>query len=216
MVHPRFRVVSGELPVAQALTPVYPTTAGLGQDTLRRLIGRALAAESLGELLPATLTDALGLPDFAAAVRLLHNPPPEVSQRLLQERTHPAWRRMKFDELLAQQLSMRVHYQRRRAAGAPVLRVKGALVNALLQRLPFRLTAAQNRVLAQVRDDLGQAHPRQRQDHCRCAGRAAVRGKRLPGGGDGAHRNPRRAALPQILGVAGAARGEGRVAIRQP
>ena len=162
MVHPRFRVVSGELPVAQALTPVYPTTAGLGQDTLRRLIGRALAAESLAELLPATLTAALGLPDFAVAVRLLHHPPPEVSQRLLQERTHPAWRRMKFDELLAQQLSMRVHYQRRRAAGAPVLRVKGALVNALLRRLPFRLTAAQNRVLAQVRDDLGQPHPMQR------------------------------------------------------
>ncbi|MFN9488214.1 MAG: ATP-dependent DNA helicase RecG [Betaproteobacteria bacterium] len=162
MVHPRFRVVSGELPVAQALTPVYPTTAGLGQDTLRRLIARALADEPLAELLPEALTAALGLPSFAAAVRLLHNPPPEVSQILLQARTHPAWRRMKFDELLAQQLSMRVHYQRRRAAGAPVLRVKGGLVNALLQRLAFRLTAAQNRVLAQVRDDLGQPHPMQR------------------------------------------------------
>ncbi|MBY0266668.1 MAG: ATP-dependent DNA helicase RecG, partial [Burkholderiales bacterium] len=81
---------------------------------------------------------------------------------LLQERTHPAWRRMKFDELLAQQLSMRVHYQRRRAAAAPVLKVKGQLVKALLKMLPFQLTAAQNRVLAQVRDDLGQSHPMQR------------------------------------------------------
>jgi ATP-dependent DNA helicase RecG len=162
MVHPRFRVVAGEMPVAQALTPVYPTTAGMGQDTLRRLITRALADEPLPELLPSALAQALGLPPFADAVRLLHNPPPDVSQRLLQERTHPAWRRMKFDELLAQQLSMRVHYQRRRAAGAPVLRVKGELVNALLQQLPFRLTAAQNRVLAQVREDLGQPHPMQR------------------------------------------------------
>ena len=162
MVHPRFRVVAGEMPVAQSLTPVYPTTAGMGQDTLRRLIARALAGEPLSEQLPATLTEALGLPPFADAVRLLHNPPPDVSQLLLQERTHPAWRRMKFDELLAQQLSMRVHYQRRRAAAAPVLRVKGQLVKALLKALPFQLTAAQNRVLAQVRDDLGQSHPMQR------------------------------------------------------
>jgi ATP-dependent DNA helicase RecG len=162
MVHPRFRVVAGELPVAQALTPVYPATAGLGQDTLRRLIARALADEPLDELLPAALTDALGLPAFAEAVRLLHNPPPDVPQLLLQERTHPAWRRMKFDELLAQQLSMRLHYQRRRAAGAPVLRVQGRLVNALLKSLPYRLTAAQNRVLAQIRDDLSQPHPMQR------------------------------------------------------
>ena len=162
MVHPRFRVVAGEMPVAQSLTPVYPTTAGMGQDTLRRLIARALAGEPLSEQLPATLTEALGLPPFADAVRLLHNPPPDVSQLLLQERTHPAWRRMKFDELLAQQLSMRVHYQRRRAAAAPVLKVKGQLVKALLKMLPFQLTAAQNRVLAQVRDDLGQSHPMQR------------------------------------------------------
>ncbi len=162
MVHPRFRVVAGEMPVAQSLTPVYPTTAGMGQDTLRRLIARALAGEPLGEQLPSALTESLGLPPFADAVRLLHNPPPDVSQLLLQERTHPAWRRMKFDELLAQQLSMRVHYQRRRAAGAPVLRVKGQLVKALLKVLPFQLTAAQNRVLAQVRDDLGQSHPMQR------------------------------------------------------
>ncbi len=162
MVHPRFRVVSGEMPVAQALTPVYPTTAGMGQDTLRRLIARALADDSLTETLPAALLESLGLPAFGAAVNLLHHPSPDIAQATLQGRTHPAWRRMKFDELLAQQLSMRVHYQRRRAAGAPVLRVRGNLVSALLARLPFQLTAAQNKVLAQVRGDLGQAHPMQR------------------------------------------------------
>jgi len=162
MVHPRFRVAAGDMPVAQSLTPVYPTTAGLGQDTLRRLIARALSDESLTELLPAPLLDALGLPAFGAAVKLLHNPPPDIAQASLQGRTHPAWRRMKFDELLAQQLSMRVHYQRRRAAGAPVLRARGNLVSAMLASLPFQLTAAQNKVLAQVRGDLQQAHPMQR------------------------------------------------------
>jgi ATP-dependent DNA helicase RecG len=162
MVHPRFRVVNGEVPVAQSLTPVYPTTAGMGQDTLRRLIARALADESLAETLPLPLLESLGLPAFGAAVKLLHNPPPDIAQSTLQGRTHPAWRRMKFDELLAQQLSMRVHYQRRRAAGAPVLRVRGNRVSALLARLPFQLTAAQNKVLAQVRGDLAQPHPMQR------------------------------------------------------
>jgi ATP-dependent DNA helicase RecG len=162
MVHPRYRAVQADAPVAQVLTPVYPTTAGLGQDSLRRLIARALGSESLAETLPAALPESLGMPSFAAAVRLLHNPPPDIAQAALQGRVHPAWRRMKFDELLAQQLSMRVHYRRRRAAGAPVLKARGKLVNALLQRLPFQLTRAQNTVLAQIREDIGQAHPMQR------------------------------------------------------
>ncbi|MGV3626263.1 MAG: ATP-dependent DNA helicase RecG [Betaproteobacteria bacterium] len=162
MVHPRYRVVVPDAPVAEVLTPIYPTTAGMGQDSLRRLIARALDSESLAETLPASLLESLGLPPFEVAVRLLHNPPPDIAQAALQGRVHPAWRRMKFDELLAQQLSMRVHYRRRRAAGAPVLKARGNLVNALLQRLPFQLTRAQNTVLAQIREDIGQAHPMQR------------------------------------------------------
>jgi len=162
MVHPRYRVAAADAPVAEVLTPIYPTTAGMGQDSLRRLIARALDSESLAETLPSSLLESLGLPPFEAAVRLLHNPPPDIAQAALQGRVHPAWRRMKFDELLAQQLSMRVHYRRRRAAGAPVLKARGKLVNALLQRLPFQLTRAQNTVLAQIREDIGQSHPMQR------------------------------------------------------
>ncbi len=162
MVHPRYRMVSVETPVAEALTPVYPTTAGLGQEALRRLIARALASAPLDDTLPPSVYDALGLPAFGAAVQLLHHPPSEVAQATLQGRTHAAWRRMKFDELLAQQLSMRVHYRQRRAAGAPPLPVRGALVHALLKRLPFQLTQAQNIVLAQIRADLAQSHPMQR------------------------------------------------------
>jgi ATP-dependent DNA helicase RecG len=150
------------MPVAQALTPVYPTTAGLGQDRLRQAIARALVAEPLSEQLPPAVYTALGLPTFAEAVRLLHHPPPNVAVETLQGRTHPAWRRMKFDELLAQQLSMRVHYQRRREATAPALRVRGHLVDALMRALPFQLTAAQNTVLARIREDLTQTHPMQR------------------------------------------------------
>ena len=162
MVHPRYRIVQADTPVAEALTPVYPTTAGMGQDTLRKLIARALAAEKLDDTLPGMLLDRHHLPAFREAVRLLHNPPPDVSQDDLQTRDHPAWRRMKFDELLAQQLSMRVHQQKRRGVGAPALRPKGTLVSRLLKDLPFKLTGAQQRAVAQIREDLSKAHPMQR------------------------------------------------------
>jgi len=162
MVHPRLRVLHGETPVAGALTPVYSTTAGLRQDELRRLITRALADCDLGDTLPPALVSKLGLPAFREAVLLLHNPPPEVPQAALAERRHPAWRRMKLDELLAQQLSMRMHYRRRKAAGAPALRPRGRLAQALLAQLPFKLTAAQNKALAQIREDLAQPYPMQR------------------------------------------------------
>ena len=162
MVHPKYRVLHGETPIARALTPVYPTTAGLRQDDLRRLIARALADSDLQDTLPPALLETLKLPPFREAVTLLHNPPPEIAQETLSGRTHPAWRRMKFDELLAQQLSMRLHYQRRKSAGAPALRPRGRLAQALLTRLPFKLTAAQNRALAEIRGDLAQPYPMQR------------------------------------------------------
>jgi ATP-dependent DNA helicase RecG len=162
MVHPKYRVVHSGTPVAQALTPVYPTTAGLGQDALRRLIDRALADCELSDTLPEGVITANRLPRFREAVRFLHNPPPDAAQPQLQERRHPAWRRIKFDELLAQQLSMRLHYQRRRTAGAPALRPRRQLARALLQKLPFRLTSAQQKALAEIQRDLSRPFPMQR------------------------------------------------------
>ena len=161
MVHPRYRIVQGEVPVSRSLTPIYPTTAGLNQDALRRLIERALAGD-LRDTLPDAVLAGLRLPRFRESVLFLHNPPPNATQRDLVERRHPAWRRIKFDELLAQQLSMRLHYKRRRAAGAPPLKHHGTLTRSLLARLPFRLTRAQRTALAQVQHDLAQPYPMQR------------------------------------------------------
>jgi ATP-dependent DNA helicase RecG len=162
MVHPRYRIIHGEVPVARSLTPIYPTTAGLTQDALRHLIERALAESDLRDTLPDAVLAALRLPRFREAVRFLHNPASDAAQRDLVERRHPAWQRIKFDELLAQQLSMRLHHQRRRAVGALPLKHHGTLTRPLLARLPFRLTRAQRRALAQVQHDLAQAHPMQR------------------------------------------------------
>ena len=162
MVHPRYRVVREDTPVAQSLTPIYPTTAGLTQDALRRLIGHALKTCDLDDTLPEATVAALALPRFREAARLLHNPPPAVPQAELQQRRHPAWRRIKFDELLAQQLSMRLHHRRRRSAGAPALHPADKLTRAFVSRLPFVLTRAQSRALADIRNDLGQPYPMQR------------------------------------------------------
>ena len=164
LVHPEVqRVAEGErAEVEQALTPVYPTTEGMHQLTWRDLTAHALALLEHGglqELLPQAVLDEYRLPALAEAVRLLHRPPPEQSRQLLSEVGHPAQRRLALEELLAHQLSLRLLRQRQRRRGAPPLQGGGELQDALLARLPFTLTGAQQRVLAQLRDDLAQPHP---------------------------------------------------------
>jgi ATP-dependent DNA helicase RecG len=162
MVHPKVKTVREETPVAKSLTPVYPTTAGLTQETLRRSIEKALQECDLGDTLPATTTAALKLPRFREAVTFLHRPPPDVALADLQAREHPAWRRIKFDELLAQQLSMRLHYSKRKAADAKALRPRRTLTRRLVEALPFRLTRAQQRALAEFERDIARPFPMQR------------------------------------------------------
>ena len=167
IVHPQFKVVAPGAPLPDRLTPVYPTTAGLGQETLRGVIARALAADPsrTAESLPEDFVRRRHLWKFGDAVGFLHAPPPRqnaLTQRALDARTHPAWTRLKFDELLAQQLSMTVHRRARAARNAPVLTGTGALTKALLARLPFRLTRAQERVGREIAHDLKRATPMQR------------------------------------------------------
>ncbi|MDD5329056.1 MAG: ATP-dependent DNA helicase RecG [Sulfuricella sp.] len=162
MVHPQYRMVGAEEPVAEALTPVYPTTAGLSQAALRKLVQAALDACDLADTLPDDVLRPLGLPGFAESIAYLHQPPPDAPLELLAERTHPAWRRLKFDELLAQQLSMHQHYRRRRAQSAAAMPARHALTRALLESLPFPLTRAQQRVVKELAGDLARPHPMQR------------------------------------------------------
>jgi ATP-dependent DNA helicase RecG len=162
MVHPKYRVVRADTPVSDTLTPVYPTTAGLSQANLQRMVRDALAAGDLADTLPPELLAELKLPMFRDCVNFLHHPPPAAEQSALQDRSHPAWRRVKFDELLAQQLSMRIHYDRRKTVSAPPLPPRGRLTRVLLQRLPFKLTSGQLKAVAEIRDDLARSHPMQR------------------------------------------------------
>jgi ATP-dependent DNA helicase RecG len=162
MVHPKCRAVGEDTPLKRELTPVYPTTAGLPQATLSKNIHSALKELDLGDTLPQDLLEKLKLPGFADSVQLLHNPPPDIDEAALAERAHPAWLRIKFDELLAQQLSMRVHYRKRHSRNAPQLPARNRLTPQLLESLPFALTGAQQKSLREISHDLAQPHPMQR------------------------------------------------------
>ena len=162
MVHPKYRVVEAGAPLSDTLTPIYPTTAGLSQAQLREMIGRALDTLALEDTLDEALLAKLELREFRQSVLFLHRPPPKVNRASLEERTHPAWERLKFDELLAQQLAMRIAYRERRAKAAPRLPDKHTLTNALVKSLPFALTRAQKRAHAVIAKDLAEPHPMRR------------------------------------------------------
>ena len=162
MIHPSYSVIHEDTPLPDRLTPVYPSGVGLGQPLLRRTIAKALERIELAETVPASLRERYHLPAIDAAIRLIHNPPPDVSQEALSSRSHPAWQRIKFDELLAQQLSLARAHAARRARTAPILQSGGTLVRRFLAQLPFVLTAAQARVVREIEADLAQAHPMQR------------------------------------------------------
>lgn len=162
MVHPVVKVIHVDTPLPQALTPVYPAGEGLSQTVLRKAIDDAMSKIDWCDTLPESLRSSLDLLAFEPTIRLLHNPPPDIDADALLERTHPAWIRVKFDELLAQQLSMKRAQVARRQQGAPALSVEGELSQALITSLPFSLTTAQQRVLQEIRADLQENYPMQR------------------------------------------------------
>ena len=161
MIHPKIRdAETGGL--AESLTPVYPTVNGLNQPTLRRIIQTALNDTPLHDTLPDALLGRLKLPHLAESLRLLHAPPPSLSVQQLSDGALPAWQRLKFDELLAQQLSMRLARQKRISGQAAPLTGNGTLSQPLLNALPFALTCAQEKALAEIRQDMAQTFPMHR------------------------------------------------------
>ncbi|MCY1164772.1 ATP-dependent DNA helicase RecG [compost metagenome] len=179
MVHPSFKLAGGELP--GALTPVYSTVAGLPQAYLRRAVLGGLGRADLSETIPAPFlrkTPSQPLLSLRDALQFLHHPTPDVAISTLEDHSHPAWQRLKAEELLAQQLSQLQARRVRAAMRAPALSgpamrgpaADGAslqgpqctLYEQLLERLPFRLTAAQQRVCAEIALDLQKNTPMHR------------------------------------------------------
>ena len=162
VVHPGYKVVNEGAPLPASLTPVYPAGEGLSQTVLRRAIADAMKRIDWADTVPPAIRKRMDLMDFEPAVKLLHYPPADVDEHALIERSHPAWDRMKFDELLAQQLSLKRAQRARREKGAPPLRAVGQLSEGFLAGLPFALTGAQQRVVEEIRADLRAGYPMQR------------------------------------------------------
>jgi len=162
MVHPTFKAVEAGTPLSSALTPVYPTVSSLPQPYLRKAIASALQRAPLNEVLPAEVVPA-GLPTLRQALQRVHHPPPDASLGALLDHSDPAWQRLKFEELLAQQLSQHEARLARAQLRAPVLAaVPGGLHDRLLAALPFQLTRAQQRVGREIAADLAQPKPMHR------------------------------------------------------
>jgi ATP-dependent DNA helicase RecG len=162
IVHPVFKAVEPGAPLAHELTPVYPTSAQLPQAYLRKAVAAGLARARLDEVVPAPLLPPQ-LPPLRASLQVLHHPPADISLHALQEREHPAWQRIKFEELLAQQLSQLQAQRERAKLRAPALSAApGGLRDQLLAALPFQLTGAQGRVTAEITADLARPQPMHR------------------------------------------------------
>jgi ATP-dependent DNA helicase RecG len=162
MVHPTFKSVTPGAPLPPSLTPVYPTTAQLPQPYLRKAIASSLARAPLQEVLPPQVVPA-GLPSLRAAVETLHHPPADVSLQALEDGSHPAAQRLKFEELLAQQLSQLASRAERALLRAPeIVPRPGGLHEKLLGVLPFGLTGAQRRVVDEIVADLAGPRPMHR------------------------------------------------------
>ncbi|WP_343629504.1 ATP-dependent DNA helicase RecG [Roseateles sp.] len=162
MVHPNFRKVEADTPLATSLTPVYPTSAQLPQAYLRKAVASGLRRAPLDEVLPQALIPR-GLPPLRDALNFLHHPPPSAGLSTLEDHTHPAWQRLKFEELLAQQLSQQRAQRERAHLRAPALRGRpGGLHERLLAALPFALTGAQRRVCEEIAADLARPQPMHR------------------------------------------------------
>ncbi len=162
MVHPVFRAVEPGTPLATSLTPVYPASAQLPQAYLRKAVVSALGRAPLSELLPPQVLPA-GMPTLRQALDFLHHPTPDVSIATLEDHSHPAWQRLKFEELLAQQISqLQAQRERAKLLAPGLVAHAGGLREQLLAQLPFGLTGAQQRVVDEIAADLALTQPMHR------------------------------------------------------
>jgi ATP-dependent DNA helicase RecG len=170
MIHPEYSLIDADEPAVmeEHLTPVYPATDGVHQLTLRALTGQALEfldgrddgqAAGLIDWLPAELVRTVKMTSLPAALQYVHRPPPGVPLDVLSAGHHPARQRLAFEELLAHHLSLRRVRLRAEHTAAPGLAGKQLLVGKFIESLPFELTAAQQRVIGEVQQDLFRSHP---------------------------------------------------------
>jgi len=164
MIHPEYQIFDEDHapPLSESLTPIYPTTEGLHQKRWQSLIQQALSYLEqfpLQEWLPNQLLVEQQYPDLMSTMKKLHAPGAEISISQFESGQSPVQIRLAFEELLAHQLSMKTLRSKIRKEPSPVLMLEKKLSQQLRDRLPFKLTSAQQRVIAQIAQDLNQSKP---------------------------------------------------------
>ncbi|SNC64871.1 ATP-dependent DNA helicase RecG [Polynucleobacter victoriensis] len=173
MVHPVVKAVTPDAPLPSTLTPVYSTVAGVSQTLIRKAIAKAIQDPglqiSLKEFLPNELIaktfPGLTIPTLISALQTLHQPSKSDDLESIQNRTHPAWRRVQLEELLAQQISLQQARQKRlnrQAVSMSPAPLERGVLNQFIKSLPFDLTGAQKKVWQEIIQDLSRAYPMNR------------------------------------------------------
>jgi ATP-dependent DNA helicase RecG len=169
LVHPEYRLLeeAEEVPpLEDHLTPIYPTTEGLHQTNWRRLTDQVLerleTEVMLRDYVPGDILARHGFAPLKESLRAVHRPPPGSDPENPKSVTGHGRRRLAFDELLAQHLSLRLLRRRLDADAAAPMRTKGHLRRRFIEQLPFALTGAQRRVIDEIGADLEKSHPMQR------------------------------------------------------
>ena len=164
IVHPEYQHIDPDAPPAvnEHLTAIYPLTKDLRQRTIQKLTAQALTIlkdTDCVELLPDELLARFALPDLVMALLYVHQPPPEADLPLLVAGSHTYQKRLAFEELLSQHLSLRRIRQKTQARQAPPLSGDNHLRQQFIRQLQFALTPAQKKVLVEIAEDLQKDTP---------------------------------------------------------
>lgn len=164
IIHPETQIVSqSQAPVEEHLTPIYPTTEGLSQQSIRQFTAQALQINHkeniCHELLPLALREQFNLMAIEKAIEFIHHPPPDVSCDTLLAGEHPAQQRLAFEELLANQCALLRIREKLRSQQAPQFALSSNTKKKLLEQLPFTLTAAQQKCIKEIEQDLQTSSP---------------------------------------------------------
>jgi len=172
MVHPEYKVIANpdDCITETRLTPVYPLTEGLGQNVIRKAVRQALDLcrqnpELLTDWIPESILEQCHYPSLADAIQTLHAPDESVSIEALQNGSVPALKRLAFEELLTHFLILRTTRNKTKAWQAPSFSVGAegkTATDHFLRSLPFKLTGAQQRVIAEIEADCRLQHPMMR------------------------------------------------------
>ena len=169
MAHPEYQFIDSneELVLEKNLSPIYPTTEGVHQLTLRNIMSQVIEKLKSDELvLPGLIPDALlkshNKPNIKDALLTIHNPPVDTKLEDLSDGNHLAQQTLIIEELLAHHLSMRQLRVAMQKEKAPVLNKQTGLIDKFISALPFKLTSAQEKVVSHIDFDLNKATPMQR------------------------------------------------------